>query len=700
MKNLLNLRLALLGIVLFCPFLPVFSQCGIYPVSLEQRSSASAFIVQGTVQDQEPYLDPATGNIYTLNKIRVNAWLKNHRAQDELYLITEGGVVGDKAMAVYPALQVQPGQEYVFFLNPDDRQADNKAIRSRLPHLIQTKAYADGQGALSNRGNRYTDLIAEPVQSESELFTRIAALTGETARRPNGQAFAARAVTHTQNGRIDAITSFSPNPTNGGTIVPGDFITITGSGFGAAAGTVFFSNGDDGGATFTSSGLTSDIISWSDASITVKVPSNAGTGPINVNGAMTSASNLTIQYAHIGISSNFSGFASSTRQRYYLRNLNGTGGYTFVYNNSFNANAPAVAAFERALETWRCNGGVNFVASGTSAVSTALSDGVNIVTFDASLPVGVLGRATSRFQGSANGLCNVANTVWWTNEIDVQFFPDPPVAGFPWEYGPAAPSITEFDFESVAVHELGHAAGLAHRIAPGDVMHYALSNGTSPRTPSASEINGINAKMAYSTAATCFNPAGSGTPMTAASCSSLPITLLDFTGSLQRNQIDLKWNTVQEQNSLHFEIEKSTDGNRFQSIGRVQAAGNSITRRDYAFVDRQVHEWNYYRLKMVDRDGHTDYSRTILIRDPNAAQQIWIMNNPFESVIDLRLARQVTGTIRFELFDMAGSRVWASQQGGGDVYTLDLTGAALQKGVYLLRTQIGETVFTNKLLRQ
>lgn len=677
-----------------------FSQCGIYPVSLEQRVNQSAYIVQGKISERQSYLDPRTGNVYTSNKIQVNAWLKNPQALPVVYLITEGGVVGDRATVVYPSLQVQQGSEYLFFLEQDNSKVDNKALRAREPGLIQARAYADGQGAMFNFGNQYTDLLAEPIQSEAILFSKLAGLTGETARRPDGSTFAARPVKAMGSGRVDAITGFSPNPTNAGTIDPADFITITGSGFGAAAGTVFFSNGDDGGATFTSSGVASDILSWSDASITVKVARGAGTGPINVNGAFTSASNLTIGYSHIEINSNFNGFASTTRQRYYLRNKNGSGGYTFLYNTSFNTNAPAVAAFERALETWRCNGNVNFISGGTTATATVANDGVNAIFFDATLPVGVLGRATSQFNGSANGGCNLANTVWWTNDIDVQFKPDPPVAGATWEYGPALPSVTEFDFESVAVHELGHAIGLGHRIAPGEVMHYAIANGTSNRTPSVTEISGVNAKMAYSTAATCFNPAGSGSPMTAATCSSLPISLMQFTGQLIRGQILLDWHTAQEQNSLHFIVEKSTDGNRFYQIGTVQAAGNSITRKDYGFTDRQVNELNYYRLKLSDRDGHHEYSRTILVRDPGAVQQVWVINNPFGSTLDIRLAKQSQDPVTFELHSLNGAKVFQSRQGGGDSFTLDLSGINLQKGIYILHTRIGSQEFVRKVLKQ
>ena len=43
-----------------------------------------------------------------------------------------------------------------------------------------------------------------------------------------------------------------------------------------------------------------------------------------------------------------------------LRNANGQGGYTFVYDTSFYNNTAALTAFRRALKTWRCATGIHF----------------------------------------------------------------------------------------------------------------------------------------------------------------------------------------------------------------------------------------------------------------------------------------------------------------------------------------------------
>lgn len=95
----------------------------------------------------------------------------------------------------------------------------------------------------------------------------------------------------------------------------------------------------------------------------------------------------------------------------------------------------------------------------------------------------------------------------------------------------------------------------------------------------------------------------------------LPVTLLDVKGAVQSKSIDLRWRTAQEQNSQYFDVLKSTDGNQFFSIGKVNAAGNSNAINSYLFIDnRPVVGTNFYKLKMVDEDGKFTYSNTIAVK--------------------------------------------------------------------------------------
>ncbi|HMO34277.1 MAG TPA: matrixin family metalloprotease [Lacibacter sp.] len=636
MRNLLPLLLLLAFVFTFPP--PAAAQCTRYPVPLEQRVARSAYMVQGTVVEQQCYTDAATGHIYTRNTIRVNAWLKGHRADTALVVLTIGGVDGNRALVVEPSLELDLHRSYVLLLEADNRQVDDKQLRRSRPGLLQLLPYADAQGALVEENLRYHDLLYPGNPTEGELFARLQTLTGLAVRTPAGKTYLPREPLPEKNtgiARISSISSFTPTTTNAGTTIPGEFITITGTGFGATRGTGFvaFPNADDGGATTQTPPNASDYVSWSNTSITVKVPRRAGTGTITVttNGGAntyTSASPLTIEYAHIEVNNNFLNFASNTRQRAHLRNLNTLGGYTFTYNTTFAANTAATASFQRALNTWRCATNVNFrIAATTTAIATAVGDGVNVVTFNTAIPAGVLARAFNYFNASGiSGTCDLFNTVWWTPELDMEFN-NPPFTGFTWQYGPAAPTGSQFDFETVAVHELGHLHGLGHIIAPGVVMHYALSNGIQSRTLQARDIAAGQAKMSYSTAATCFNPAAAGTPMVAISgACALPLSFLAFEGRRTGSGENLlEWTTAFEYNNRGFEVERSSNGTAFTKIGWVSGANGNNAESRYRFTDAAAGRlaW-YYRLRQVDEDGRSQYSSTVQLRGTeNAGWQVW-----------------------------------------------------------------------------
>ena len=164
--------------------------------------------------------------------------------------------------------------------------------------------------------------------------------------------------------------------------------------------------------------------------------------------------------------------------------------------------------------------------------------------------------------------------------------------------------------------------------------------------------------------------------------------------------IPANWATSQELNSSHFEIEKSTDGVNFYYLGKVNAAGTSIAQRDYSYVDTKVNEFNYYRLKMVDIDGKFVYSKTILIRSPDIAQDLWVVNNPFNSYIDVRLAKMPKQSVKLELLSMTGARMYFKEYGATDQLRLDLSSIQLGKATYILKSTVDGKQFINKVLKQ
>ncbi|MEP6846546.1 MAG: T9SS type A sorting domain-containing protein, partial [Panacibacter sp.] len=89
----------------------------------------------------------------------------------------------------------------------------------------------------------------------------------------------------------------------------------------------------------------------------------------------------------------------------------------------------------------------------------------------------------------------------------------------------------------------------------------------------------------------------------------LPVTWGEFTAIKQGNTALLKWQTLQEYNTAHFTIERSIDGEHFQQLATVGAAGNSSVSKTYQFIDQlPLNGKGYYRITQVDKDGKFTYS--------------------------------------------------------------------------------------------
>jgi hypothetical protein len=86
------------------------------------------------------------------------------------------------------------------------------------------------------------------------------------------------------------------------------------------------------------------------------------------------------------------------------------------------------------------------------------------------LPVGVLGLCYSYYSG-----CSEDD--WYIEEQDLLFRKSDK-----WHFGDQTIPSNKIDFQTVALHELGHAHQLAHVINNVDLMHYSINNGEQRRT--------------------------------------------------------------------------------------------------------------------------------------------------------------------------------------------------------------------------
>jgi hypothetical protein len=136
----------------------------------------------------------------------------------------------------------------------------------------------------------------------------------------------------------------------------------------------------------------------------------------------------------------------------------------------------------------------------------------------------------------------------------------------------------------------------------------------------------------------------------------LPVKFTLFNLECKGTKITLNWKTAQEQNSSHYNVEKSMDAVNWAVIGDVPAAGNSSTERSYLFDDNNPVQKSYYRIAQYDLDRRVTY--TNIIRSTCSQKDVFnVWPNPFTDriLIDLTADRQSTAMIK--IFDSKGALV-------------------------------------------
>ena len=98
----------------------------------------------------------------------------------------------------------------------------------------------------------------------------------------------------------------------------------------------------------------------------------------------------------------------------------------------------------------------------------------------------------------------------------------------------------------------------------------------------------------------------------------LPITLLDFTGDLQDQGVEINWSTASEENNNYFSLYRSTNAYDWDRIVTIPGAGNSTSTNKYQYFDNTVlYNTSYYKLEQTDYDGMSEEFKPIAVyREP------------------------------------------------------------------------------------
>jgi hypothetical protein len=180
----------------------------------------------------------------------------------------------------------------------------------------------------------------------------------------------------------------------------------------------------------------------------------------------------------------------------------------------------------------------------------------------------------------------------------------------------------------------------------------------------------------------------------------LPITFTSVQVQNQHNLVNVSWKTENESNVEKYIVERSDDGRDFSATAEV-AARNGMS-NSYQWLDRFPLANNYYRIRGIEKDGHSRLS-TIVRAKAAAEQKITIFPNPATANnLNLQMINQAPGKYCLKLINHSGQIMMTKEfffDGFNANVPVTYSGNA-PKGLYYLEIKLpgGGTQVLNLLL--
>ncbi|KAA5820853.1 T9SS type A sorting domain-containing protein [Algibacter amylolyticus] len=464
----------LLSLLIIISLEALSAQILLKTVSLDKQIEKSSLVVEGQVVAKQSFWDANHEKIYTANTIEVFKVFKGG-VKSYIDIITLGGVLDNEAQVVSPSLDLNVNDVGVFTLYDDNLKLGTASPSNNtkfLPYGATQAFYKyDYNNDLASNQFNVKQGIQSVLYKDIEMRTKSEYIEVAPFNIQNK-------LSKINAAKLFDVDNFFPTTISAGTK---SILTISGSDFGSIKGKVGFRNADNAGDNYVDA-LDSQVLTWTDILITVEVPSQAGTGQVRIThndgSSFETVNVLTINYAQNNIVSNNIAYPSQ------LVDDNGSGGYTWQLSAHLAQTNGVADAFKLALETWSCETKMNWeldevnVVANLNAIHKAVNDNKNVIAFDNSsssnpdevLPDLVLGQRTSYYVSCSEPINGVPSLVWYVKEFDIVFDGDTN-----WNFSVDPPSTVQYDFQSVALHELGHCRQLDHVIDTNDLMHFDIA---------------------------------------------------------------------------------------------------------------------------------------------------------------------------------------------------------------------------------
>jgi hypothetical protein len=135
----------------------------------------------------------------------------------------------------------------------------------------------------------------------------------------------------------------------------------------------------------------------------------------------------------------------------------------------------------------------------------------------------------------------------------------------------------------------------------------------------------------------------------------LPVKLMSFQGNLNNNKVMLQWAVGENETADRFEVERSVDGKNF-SLAALVFTSEKAGAESYMFYENLNNSGKiYYRLKMYDKSGAINYSKTLTFQaKANSGKEIKIATNPVTDKLSFSFQADINRQANMRIYDING----------------------------------------------
>lgn len=177
----------------------------------------------------------------------------------------------------------------------------------------------------------------------------------------------------------------------------------------------------------------------------------------------------------------------------------------------------------------------------------------------------------------------------------------------------------------------------------------------------------------------------------------LPVTWGDISVTHINNLNKIKWTTLSESNTSHFDIERSYDGIQFVKVGTTRAVGNYNGEVKYVYGDNNTTNGKvYYRIKQVDLDGKSEYSKIVSVQVKETLKEIKLYPNPANNQLYIGVPL-ISGKYEVRITNVNGKLVKQLLVPGNNSISMPIYDLA--DAVYFISVSDGNNKYQSKFVK-